>query len=73
MSKLIEIEEERPMSREEAADLLRRIADMLSRHNDLEFTRGGAQFTVAVADEVEVELELEIESDEKSIEIELSW
>ncbi len=73
MSKLFEIEETRKMSREEAADFLRRLADSLARHNQLEFSRGGVRFTVAVADVVEIEIEIEIESDESSIEIELSW
>ncbi len=73
MSELIEIERKWTASREEAADVLRRIADSLARHNDVEFERGGTSFKVAVPDEVAVEIELEIESDESSIEIELSW
>ena len=36
---LLEIEEKQSMEREAAADLLRQIADSLSRHNGLDFTR----------------------------------
>ena len=70
---LLEIEEKREMSREEAAKLLRHIADSLSRQNNLQFDRGGKKFVVAVADQVEVELELEIGDDGNSLEIEINW
>lgn len=70
---LMEISEERSMSREEAAKLLHQIADSLERHNELEFTRDGKGFHVKVPDQLEVEVELEIESDNSSLEIELSW
>jgi len=70
---LLEISEKRTMSREDAAALLRSIADSLSRHNDVEFTRDGIKLRVDVADQVEVEVELEIESDESSLEIEINW
>ena len=69
---LLEIESEEPMSREDAADLLRRVADMLSRHNEFAFRREGLQFRVRVPDQVTVEVELEI-GDESSLEIELNW
>ena len=58
---LIEIEETMNLRREEAADVLRRVADSLSRHNGLEFERGGMKVRVDVPDEVELELEIEIE------------
>ena len=70
---LLEIEEKREMSREEAAKLLIHIADSLSRQNNLQFDRGGKKFVVAVADQVEVELELEIGDDGNSLEIEINW
>ena len=70
---LLEIEEKREMSREEAARLLHDIADSLSRQNNLQFDRGGKKFVVAVADQVEVELELEIGDDGNSLEIEINW
>ena len=70
---LLEIEEKREMSREEAARLLHDIADSLARQNKLQFERGGKTFVVAVADQVEVELELEIGDDGNSLEIEINW
>jgi len=70
---LMEISEKRKMSREEAAGLLREIADSLARHNDLEFMREGIKIRINVPNQVEVELELEVESDESSLEIEISW
>lgn len=70
---LIEIESEQTMRREEAARVLRQLADSLARHNEVEFLREGLRFRVSVPDEVEVEFELEIEGDATSIEIEISW
>ena len=70
---ILEIKEKRTLSREEAAQVLRQIADSLARHNELQFTRGGKALHVKVPDEVELEVELEIESDETSLEIELNW
>lgn len=70
---LLEISQKHNMSREDAAALLRRIADSLARHNELEFERNGIKLRVDVADEVEVEVELEIEADESSLEIEINW
>ena len=70
---LIEISEKERLSREDAAARLRVIADMLSRHNDVEFERGGLKFKVHVPDEVELKLELEIGDDENELEIELTW
>jgi amphi-Trp domain-containing protein len=73
MDELLEIETTQSLSREEAADLLRRVADSLARHNEVEFKQNGTRYHVKVPDQVEVELELEIESDGGSLEIELSW
>lgn len=70
---LIEITEKRTMGREEAAKLLRDLADALARHNAVDFDQGGTRLNVRVPDTVSVELELEVESDETSIEIEISW
>jgi amphi-Trp domain-containing protein len=70
---MLDIEEKRTLRREEAADLLRELADSLSRHNEVAFTREGKQFHLKVADQVEVELEIEVEEDESSIEVEISW
>ena len=69
---LIEIEEKRRLSREEAAAWLHVLADSLERHNDVEFERGGIRIRAAVPDEVTMEVELEI-GDESGIEIEINW
>jgi len=70
---IFEVETKERLSREDAAERLRALADMLSRHNDIEFERGGMRFTVHVPDEVELKVELEIETDERELEIELTW
>ncbi len=70
---IFEVERKERVSREEAAARLRDLADMLARHNDVEFERGGMRFTVHVPDELELKVELEVESDERELEIELSW
>jgi hypothetical protein len=40
---IFEIEQKETLSREQVAARLRALADMLARHNDLEFERGGSQ------------------------------
>jgi amphi-Trp domain-containing protein len=70
---IFEIEQKETVSREEVAERLRRLADMLARHNDLEFSRGGAHFTVHVPDQVQLKVELEVGTDERELEIELTW
>ena len=70
---IFEVEQKERLSREEVAARLRKLADMLARHNEIEFDRGGMRFTVRVPDEVELKLELEIGSDKRELEIELTW
>jgi amphi-Trp domain-containing protein len=70
---IFEIEQKETLSREQVAERLRTLADMLARQNDLEFERGGVHFTVHVADEVQLKVELEVETDERELEIELKW
>ncbi len=70
---IFEVEQKERMSREEVAARLRNLADMLARHNDIEFERGGMKFKVNVPDEVDVKVELEVESDKRELEIELTW
>jgi amphi-Trp domain-containing protein len=70
---IFEIKQKESVSREEVAERLRLLADMLARHNDLEFDRGGMHFTVHVPDQVQLKVELEVESDERELEIELKW
>ncbi len=70
---LIEITEKDRLTREEAAARLRALADALSRHNEVEFDRGGLRFKVRVADEVDFKLEIEIDENERELEVELKW
>lgn len=70
---LIEISEKRVMAREEAAQLLHKLADSLARHNGVDFVREGVKLNIKVPDQVTVELEMEIETKESSMEIEISW
>jgi amphi-Trp domain-containing protein len=70
---IFEVEQKERLGREEVAARLRTLADMLARHNDIEFERGGTRFTVTVPDELDVKIELEVGSDKRELEIELSW
>ncbi|MBA6414044.1 amphi-Trp domain-containing protein [Parahaliea sp. F7430] len=70
---LLEITEKHQMQREKAADLLREIADSLTKHNGLDLMQNGKKLHIRVPDQVSVEFEVEIESDESSIEIEINW
>ncbi len=70
---LIEVEQSGTMRREEAAALLRRLADQLARHNELELNQGGVRITAKVPDTIEVVVEIEITEDGGELEIELSW
>jgi amphi-Trp domain-containing protein len=70
---IFEIEQKETLKREEVAERLRALADMLARHNDIDFERAGMKITVHVPDEVQLKVELEIESDERELEIELKW
>ena len=53
---IFEVEQKERLSREDVAARLRTIADMLARHNDIEFERGGLRFTVHVPDELDLKL-----------------
>jgi amphi-Trp domain-containing protein len=70
---LLEIEQKQTLQREEVAKRLHALADALSRHNDVEFDRGGVHFKLPVPDEVRVKVELEVEDDGVELEIELHW
>jgi len=70
---IFEVERKEKLGREEVAARLRDLADMLARHNDIEFERGGMRFKVKVPDQVTLKLELDVESDEREFEIELTW
>jgi amphi-Trp domain-containing protein len=70
---ILEVKQKERLNREEVAARLRHLADMLARHNDIEFERGGMRIKVHVPDEVDLKIELEIETDERELEIELTW
>ena len=70
---LIEIENERTLSREEAAAWLQELAHQLSRNNQLQLRKEGLKYTVRVPDEVTMEVEVEIDDDKSKLEIEISW
>ena len=71
--KLLEIESEETLNREELAKRLHELADSLERHNEVAFDRDGIPYRIKVPDNVEVEVELEIGDDGTSLEIEISW
>ncbi|MFN0028078.1 MAG: amphi-Trp domain-containing protein [Acidimicrobiales bacterium] len=71
---LLDITESTRLRREAAADKLRQLADSLSRHNEVAFTREGLKYSVRVPDEVTFSLEIEIGGEDGSeIEIEIKW
>ena len=69
---LLEVEESVKLRREDAAARLRALADQLSKHNQVEFVRGGIKYSVKVPNEVELSLEIEV-GESNEIEIELKW
>ncbi len=70
---IFEVEQRETLKREEVAERLHALADMLACHNDIDFERAGMKITVHVPDEVQLKVELEIESDERELEIKLKW
>lgn len=70
---LIEHANKERLSREAAAERLRQLADQLSRHNEVSFSRDGLRYRVDVPDEVELTLEVEIGDGESEIEVEIKW
>ena len=70
---LIEHASRKRLSREAAAERLRRLADELSRHNEVPFSREGMKYRVAVPDEVTFSLEVEVGDEKSEIEVEIEW
>jgi amphi-Trp domain-containing protein len=70
---ILETETEEKLRREAAADRLRQIADMLSKHNQVAFTKEGLRYTAKVPNEVTYSVEIEITETGGELEIELSW
>ena len=56
---IFEVKQKETVSREQVAERLRLLADMLAQNNDLEFDRGGMHFTVHVPDQLQLKVELE--------------
>ncbi len=73
MSELEYFDEKRTLRREEAADVLRRLADGLASSNGVEVQREGKRIFVRVGDEVELAMEFEQDDDGSELEIELRW
>ena len=70
---MTEIEWESKLGREEAAALLRRVADGLAAGSKVKLEQGGFELKVATADEIEVEIEVELENGRTEVELELRW
>jgi amphi-Trp domain-containing protein len=70
---LLETETEEQLRREEVAERLRQLADTLSRHNQVEFSREGMRYVVKVPDQVEYSLEIEITDEGGELEVEIKW
>ena len=70
---LLELQEKTVLSREEAANRLRQIADELASGNDVIMESGRLRFVSRVPDEVRLKVEFEVEDDETEFEIELTW
>ena len=70
---ILEIENERTLSREDAAAWLQELAHQLSRNNQLQLRQDGLKYTVRVPGEVTMEVEVEIGDDESKLEIEITW
>jgi amphi-Trp domain-containing protein len=70
---IFEVEQTETVTRKEVATRLRRLANMLSSDDDINFDRGGMHFNVHVPDKLQLKVELEVESDERELEIELKW
>lgn len=64
---------EETLSREQAAERLRALADDLARQNEVSFLRDGKRFTVAVPDQVTFEVEVERGEDGTELEVEIRW
>lgn len=71
---LYEHETRQTVTREQAAERLREIADGLSRHNELRVRHGDRDMVLAVPSTVQLEVEVEVEPGKESeLEISISW
>jgi len=70
---MTEIEWESKIGREQAAALLRRVADGLADGDKVKLEHEGFELEIATADEVEMEIEVELEDGRTEVELELRW
>lgn len=71
---LFDIDDTKRMSREEAATVLRALADAVAKNNSVEFDRDGKRITVRIPAEVSLKVEVELgDEGENELEIELTW
>lgn len=70
---LIEHATTEKLTREAAAERLRELADQLSRHNEIAFTREGLKYRVDVPKQVELTIEIETGDEGSELEIEIKW
>ena len=70
---MTEIEWQSKPGREEAAALLRRVADGLAAGGKVKLEQDGFGLKVAPADEVDLVIEVELENGRTEVELELSW
>ena len=71
---MIELEWEKRGTRNDAAELLRSLADSLAAGDDeVEIEHGGWELKLKVPKEVGIGVELEVEDGETELEIELKW
>jgi amphi-Trp domain-containing protein len=73
VTELMELKEKTTLSREEAAQRLRAIADELASGNDIVLERERMRFKARVPDEVNLKIEFEVDDDGAEFEIELTW
>jgi amphi-Trp domain-containing protein len=70
---MTEIEWETRLNRQQAADLLRGVADGLAAGDAVKLEHDRFELRVEVADEVGLELEIELVDGETVVELELKW
>lgn len=70
---IVEHSSEEVLRREDAAQRLRELADQLSRHNKVTFSKDGRRYTVDVPDQVTLSLEIEVGAESSEIEVEITW
>lgn len=69
---LFEHETETELTREEAAQKLRELADAIARHNEVSFVQNNKTVRVDIPERVKMKVEIE-RGEDSELEIELSW